>query len=114
MSAKFAKAAYLHPKKVLIAGVARKGMRGVPKAGTIKAAVPEGDTECASLVATSVYDTKPVNFLSMACDSIKWMAKERQVFCVDSGKVEVVQFLHLNINNSNNTDMGHVDVSDQL
>ena len=30
ISAKFAKAAFNHTKKVIIAGVARKGMRGIP------------------------------------------------------------------------------------
>jgi hypothetical protein len=130
MSAKFARAAYLHRQKVLIAGVTRKGMRGLPKAviqeevksrrdqlqvrGTVKAAVLEGDPDCASLVATSVYDTKPVHFLSMVCESICWVSKERQVFCVDTGKVELIRFLRLNINDSYNVDMGHVDVSDQL
>ena len=87
MSAKFAKAAFNHTKKVLIAGVARKRMWGIPACvlqdevkspkdllavrGTVKAAVLMGDPDCLNLVATSVYDTKPVHFLSMSCGSIK-------------------------------------------
>ncbi len=79
LSAKFCKASWNHPNKVLIAGVTRKGGRGLPPSvlqeeeqnkakqvlvrGTVKAAVLKGDTSCPNLVATSVYDTKPVHFL---------------------------------------------------
>jgi hypothetical protein len=98
LSAKFAKACYTHPKQVLIAGVTRKSGRGLPAhvlqeeeknkkkqmtvRGTVKAAVLQGDRDCPSLVAVSVYDTKPVHFISMICDSIKWIAKDRQVYDV--------------------------------
>jgi hypothetical protein len=86
MSAKFAKAAYNNTNRVLIAGVTRQGMRGLPKAviqeevntpsaqmqvrGTVKVAVLKGDPGCASLIAASVYDTKPVHFLSMSAESV--------------------------------------------
>jgi hypothetical protein len=86
MSAKFARHAYLHAFKVLISGVTRKSMRGLPSCimqeevktrsqqlkvrGTVKAAILEGDPQCPALVATSVYDTKPFHFLSMNCTSI--------------------------------------------
>jgi len=130
LSATFCKAAYNHPKKVLIAGVTRKGGRGLPilvlqqevenkklqmeVRGTVKVSVLQGDAKCPSLVAASVYDTKPVHFLSMICESIQWIAKERSVFNVDTNKCEPLRFLRLNINDSYNGDMGHVDVSDQL
>jgi Transposase IS4/SAP domain len=130
MSAKFARNAFNHPNKVLIAGVTRKGLRGLPNCvmqeevktrsdqlkvrGTVKAAILEGDPLCPSLVATSVYDTKPVHFLSMSCNSIAWIVKERSVFNVDTGSLELMRFLRLNVNDSYNNDMGHVDVSDQL
>ena len=67
--------------KVLVNGVTRKGMRGLPKCvlqdevvlrsaqinvrGTVKAAVLEGDDDCPNLIACSVYDTKPVH-----CDDL--------------------------------------------
>jgi hypothetical protein len=129
-SAKFARAAYLHEMKVCVSGVTRKGMRGLPDCvlqeeaknkkmqmlvrGTVKAAVLKGDPNCPNLVATSVYDTKPVHFLSMSCDSIKWIMKTREVYCVDTKKLETIRFLRLNINDDYNAGMGHVDVSDQL
>jgi Transposase IS4 len=130
MSAKFAKFSFNHPKKVLIAGVTRKGMRGLPHSvlqeevktrsdqikvrGTVKAAILDGDHLCPCLVATSVYDTKPVHFLSMSCTSIAWIVKERNVFNIESGGVESMRFLRLNVNDTYNNEMGQVDVSDQL
>jgi hypothetical protein len=96
ISAKVLASALKHERKVLVAGVCRKGGRGFPEAvlqeevkaradqirqrGTVKAAVLEGDDTCPNLVAVSVYDTKPVHFLSMSCDSIEWITKERKVF----------------------------------
>ena len=82
--------------------------------GTTKAAVLKDDDECLNLVASSVYDTKPVHFLSMISKGIKWVEKERIVYNVETGQNEPVKFLRLDyIDNYNNT-MGHVDVSDQL
>jgi hypothetical protein len=46
--------------------------------GTTKAAVLEGDPECRDLVAFSVYDTKPVHFLSMACTDLSWKEKTKK------------------------------------
>jgi hypothetical protein len=84
ISAKCIASAYKHERKVLVAGVCRKGGRGFPEAvlqeevksrteqitvrGTVKAAVLEGDDSCPNLVAVSVYDTKPAYFLSMSCE----------------------------------------------
>jgi hypothetical protein len=129
-SVAFCKAAFKHPNKVLLHGVTRRGGRGIPACvlqdevknkkqqmlvrGTVKAAVLEGDPECPNLVASSVYDTKPVHFLSMICDSIRWIVKEKSVFNVETGKMETMRFLRLNYINDYNYGMGHVDVSDQL
>ncbi len=78
----------------MVHGVARKIGRGLPKCeiqqevenknlqakvrGTTKAAVLEGDSECPDIMAFSVYDTKPVNFLSTACSSLTWREKPRK------------------------------------
>jgi Transposase IS4 len=130
LSAKFAKACYNHPKAVLIAGVTRKNGRGLPQhvlqeddknkkaqmavRGTVKAAVLVGDRDCKDLLAVSVYDTKPVHFLSMVSETIKWVEKERTVYDPNEEKNVPVKFLRLNINDDYNNDMGHVDVADQL
>ena len=45
--------------------------------GTFIAAEIVGNSKCPSLIAVSVYDTKPVHFLSMAVDNIKWTEKKR-------------------------------------
>ena len=129
-SATFCKKAYNHPQKVLVHGVARKGMRGVPACvlqeemknrkdqikvrGTVKAAVLKGDKDCPDLVASSVYDTKPVHYLSMVSTSLEWVAKDRDVYNVNSRMMEKLTFLRMNhIDNYNNT-MGNVDPADQL
>jgi hypothetical protein len=131
MSVKFAKAAFNHLHSVLAAGVTRnKGMRGLPVCvlqeeksskneqmkvrGTVKAAILKGDPDCPDLVATSVYGTKPVHFLSMSCSSIQWIIKTRLLYCVDTQTTEKLEFLRLNINDDYNKDIGHVDISDQL
>jgi hypothetical protein len=111
-------------------GVTWTGSRGLPKSvlqdtkqkqadilgahGTVKAVVLIGDADCPNLVAASVYDTKPVHFLSTVCESIRWIEKERLVFNADTGKTEMIKFLRLGINDFYNNSMGHVDLSDQL
>jgi hypothetical protein len=95
-SAKFFREAYIGKNQVLCHGVARKSGRGLPKSiiqeeakiksqqdkirGTTKAAMLTGDPEVPELVAFSVYDTKPVHFLSMACTGLEWIEKRRRVF----------------------------------
>ena len=39
--------------------------------GTVKAAVLEGDKGCPNLIASSVYDSKPVHYLSMILEEVK-------------------------------------------
>eukprot|EP00957_Ditylum_brightwellii_P072309 5496270-Ditylum_brightwellii.AAC.1 len=81
---------------------------------TVKAVVLEGDPNCPQLVACSVYNTKPVHFLSMVCEKLKWMVTEKHVFNVDSGKTETMRFLHMNTIHSCNISMGSIDLADQL
>ena len=130
ISAKFAKAAWMHKKRVLIAGVARKQGRGVPLCvvqeevkkiseqhkcrGRTKAAVLMGDKDMPQLLAVSVYDTKPVHFLSTIEESIEWVPKTRQVWNESKQRKTGLQFLRLNINDSYNQDMNAVDIADQL
>ena len=129
-SAVFCKKAFNHKFKVLCHGVTRKGMRGIPSSvkqeevknskeqirvrGTVKAAILEGDLSCPNLVAASVYITKPVHIISMTCKELKWNKQEKPVYNVDTGQVELINFLRLNTINSYNEEMGNVDVADQL
>ena len=129
-SAAFCKAAYNHNNKVLCHGVTRSGMRGIPMhvqqkevknrkeqmavRGTVKAAVLEGDPDCPNLVASSVYDAKPVHYLSMVSDELKWTEMKKNVYNVDSGEVEELRFLRLNNIDKYNKEMGNVDLADQL
>ena len=80
----------------------------------MKAAVLKGDDTCPDLVCTSVYDTKPVHFMSTICSSIKWITKKRRIFNVATQSWRMMDFLRLNMNDSYNAEMGHVDISDQL
>ena len=64
--------------------------------GTVKAAILQGDKECPGLVASSIYDKKPVHFLSMVCTKIKWVEKIRKVYNVDTGLIETMKFLRMN------------------
>ena len=129
-SAAFCKAAYNHKKKVLCHGVTRMGMRGIPKhvvqqevknrkeqisvRGTVKAAVLEGDPKCPNLVASSVYDAKPVHYLSMVSGEVKWVEVNKDVYNIDSGEVKQLKFLQLGHINKYNKEMGSVDLADQL
>ena len=67
-----------------------------------------------NLVASSVYDTKPVHYLSMITSELKWIVKEKIVYNVDSGKTEILSFLRMNNIHTYNSTMGNVDIADQL
>jgi hypothetical protein len=128
--AAFCCATFLHEKKPLVHGVTRKGMRGIPPCvqqeevkkrtlldsvrGTVKVAKLEGDPQCPCLIASSVYDTKPVHYLSMVTERVQWMNKTKDVYNVDTHRTEKMEFLRLNQIDEYNYGMGGVDVADQL
>jgi len=129
MSAKLAKVAFNSTNKVLVAGVSRTKDRGIPTCvlqetvkkqelpttrGAVKAAVLKGDPQCPDLIAVSVYDNKPVHFMSMVAESIQWIKKTRRAWNRDSNKVESMNFLCLNVNDDYNKKMNPVDIADQL
>ena len=129
-SCAFSRAAFNHPRSILCHGVARKKGRGVPACvlqdevknlkqqrfvrGTVKAAVLVGDPGCPNLIASSVYDTKPVNYLSMVSEKVEWIEKTKPVFNVETNETEDLKFLRLNYINKYNKEMGGVDIADQL
>ena len=88
MPPKFCRDTFNHSKNIKLHGVIRKSVRGLPyyvlqeevynKAqqekvrGHIGAAELVGDSDCPSLIALSVYDTKPVHVLTIATKEIYW------------------------------------------
>ena len=94
-SSAFCRAAYNYPQKVLFHGVARKSGRGIPPSvfqeevnnithqqavrGTVKESVLKGGPGCPNLVASSVYDTKPVHYLLMVSESVERVEVEKNV-----------------------------------
>ena len=129
-SAAFCRASYNHPLKPLVHGVTRKGGRGIPSCvqqqeeknrktvdsvrETVKVAKLEGDPGCPCLIASSVYDTKPVHYLSMISNKVKWIVKERLVYNPQTKCKEIMRFLRLNQIDTYNYGMGSVDIADQL
>ena len=129
-SASFFKHAYLHPNKILCHGVTRKGGRGLPDCviqveqtklseqrrvrGTVKAAKLDGDPSFPNLVAVSVYDTKPVHFLTTIAKEIKWIQLQRKVWNNQTNRMEVLKYLRLEHIDMYNNNMGGVDIADQL
>lgn len=128
ISTKFVKEAY--KMKILVAGVARQGGRGIPPVliqkhettvenvrkarGTVKAAVLEGDDEVDNFVAVSCYDQKPVYFITTMAECIKWVIKQKKVYSIRLQELVTISFLRLNILDEYNFNMGSVDIADQL
>eukprot|EP00984_Skeletonema_dohrnii_P025939 scaffold15185_cov72-Skeletonema_dohrnii-CCMP3373.AAC.1 len=83
--------------------------------GTTKAARLINCPECPDLIATSVYDTKPVHILSMVADKVEWGVKERhRVWSITERELKSMKFLRLNVISIYNDFMNSVDMSDQL
>ena len=74
----------------------------------------DGVPDIPGLVAVSFYETKPAHFLSMCCNSIKWVQKIRQVYDPEKKMVCDTHFLRLNSNYSYDYNMKSFDLSDQL
>ena len=77
--------------------------------GTVIAAELVDDSKCPSLIAVSVYGTRPVHFLSMAVDNTKWTEKKREFYDQYIGRMTTKKFLRLNVNDDYNYGMGGAD-----
>lgn len=77
-------------------------------------AVLESDNGGENFVAVSVYDNKPVYFMSSFSKTICWVMKQRKVWSNRMQHYITLNFIRLNINDDYNNFMGKVDVSDQL
>ena len=128
LSPKFAKICFEQSgRNVLIHGVCRQS-RGIPKCiiqekvtqkedllknkEMLKATVLVGDSACQGLVSLSFYDSKPVYFVSNACEKIYWKKKSRKLWYKDKGKKVEAPFYRLNIVDYYNFGMGNVDQAD--
>ena len=60
--------------------------------GTMKQAVLTVDDNCLGLVATSLYDSKPVYLLSDACTSLQWTKKDRKLWHKEQGEYAMVSY----------------------
>ena len=130
MSDKFCKYTFNHNNKINLHGVTRKSSRGLPESvlqeevsnkkyqeevrGTVRAADLIYDNYCTSLIAVSVYDTKPVHFLTMATERIFWEEKSRDVFDKATNQMAKTKYLRLNVNDDYNYGMGGADIADQI
>jgi hypothetical protein len=56
--------------------------------GTVKAAKLEGNPNFSYLIATSIYDTKPVHYFSMISEQVKWMVKENDAYNKERKRME--------------------------
>ena len=110
MSAKLCCLAYIVEQKVMVHGVTRMSLRGIPPVikqkevskkteleevrHTVKVAVLRGDEVCKDLVSLSVYNTKPVYLMSNQCTGVRWVEKVRKVWNVDmkNGRHEILLF----------------------
>jgi len=70
------------------------------------------DPECPNLVAISVYDTKPVNILTMACANLEWVEKQKKVWDKNAGATISMKFLRPGVINDYNNGMNNVDQAD--
>ena len=55
--------------------------------GTEKEAVLEGNQKCTNLIEAIMYYTKPVHYISMVSEEMKWVVKYKECFNVDTDNV---------------------------
>ena len=114
----------------MILGVTRKSGRGLPKCieqvdvtkkldlartrGTLKAADLVGDAKAPGITWMSLYDAKPVYLMSVACEEIKWLKKDRKLFDKTQQKMIAAPFYWVNVIDDYNHFIVNVDIADQL
>ena len=60
-----------------------------------------------------MHNSKPANFFSSSCDSIKWIKKTKKVWVYKNNCIMDLEFLYLSSVNNYNNRIGNVDVADQ-
>ena len=81
---------------------------------TFCAAKLVSDNMCPSLITVSVYDTKPIHFLTMEAEKIKWEEKTQNVNDKGKGNWVKMKLLRININDDYTYGMGGADVDDHI
>ena len=69
---------------------------------------------CSKLIAYSVYDAKPVYFLTTAAEKVCWDKNMLSVYDETQRKKVKINYYQSNIQNFDNFHMNSVDVADQL
>jgi len=82
--------------------------------GTVKAAVLEGEPNAPGMLAISLYDSKPVHFLTYHEEGVRWKKCTRQVWSKKHGHMIDIDFWRLQVVVNYNGTMGWVDVANQL
>ena len=131
ISVKFLRAALTEiDQKIQVHGVCRNSDKGLPSCviqqevtgekklakarGTVKAAILKEDSKVKDLVAFSVFDSKPVHFLSTAATSLKWVKKTKKVYDPNTNQMRLIEFLRTTLQDEYNYGMNDVDIADQL
>ena len=79
---------------------------------TVKAAELIVDGLKDKIAVTSVYNSKPVYFLSSSCDSIIWVENTKKVCVQENNCIIDLEFLLLSSANNCNNEMGSADIAD--
>ena len=66
-----------------------------------------------TIVATSVYNSKLIYFLSLLCEEIRWVKKMKRVWAPEKDCTCKLEFLCLSLADNYNGSMGDTDISDQ-
>ncbi|KAK3251406.1 hypothetical protein CYMTET_21062 [Cymbomonas tetramitiformis] len=115
-----------YQEKVLMGGVARPHARGVPESVIQSEARSKADLERAvgtvkvartadfKIVAVSIYDSKPVHFLTSIHSKVSMVDKVRQIWDAQENKKKELPFKRLNVIDDYNFNMNGVDIADQL
>ena len=72
----------------------------------------EGDPKFTNLIEASMYDTNPVQHISMVSEELNLVVKDKECFNTETGEVLKMRFLRMNCINKYNNKMGGVGIAD--
>ncbi|KAK3283886.1 hypothetical protein CYMTET_8436 [Cymbomonas tetramitiformis] len=117
---------WLYDRKKLGAGVCRASGRGLPSCVVQEIATKKADLEAAvgtikvarsadfKTLAFSIYDAKPVHFMSTHHSCVKEIVKTRKIWDVNESRKVDLEFKRLNAIDDYNHHMNGLDICDQL